>query len=118
MLKVIEDLAQHSTADLKKAFEDIKSKDTEEAKKKHYSKAYYQQNKAKYKKYYNDNKDQIKEYAKNYKKQKKKKKPRVNGFSIVHKPVIISFGFKKTECPEEVEHKSLAQLLSPQPQEV
>jgi hypothetical protein len=118
MLKVIEDLTQHSTADLKKAFEDIKSKDTEEAKKKHYSKAYYQQNKAKYKKYYNDNKEQIKEYAKNYKKQKKKKKPRVNGFSIVHKPVIISFGFKKTECPEEVEHKSLAQLLSPQPQEV
>ena len=63
--------------------------------------------------------EQIKEYAKKYKKEKKKKKkPRVNGFSIVHKPVIISFGFKKTECPEEAEHKSLAQLLSPQPQEV
>lgn len=118
MLKVIEDLAQHSTADLKKAFEDIKSKDTAESKKKFYSKAYYQQNKAKYKKYYNDNKEHIKEYAKKYKKQKKKKKPRVNGFSIVHKPVIISFGFKKTECQEEEEHKSLSQLLSPQPQEV
>jgi outer membrane protein OmpA-like peptidoglycan-associated protein len=114
MFKVIEDLAQHTTADLKKAFEDIKSKDTPEAKKKFYSKAYYQQNKAKYKKYYNENKEQIKEYAKNYKKQKKKKKPRVNGFSIVHKPVIVSFGFKKTECQEEEEHKSLSQLLSPQ----
>jgi len=118
MFKVIEDLAQHTTADLKKAFEDIKSKDTPEAKKKFYSKAYYQQNKAKYKKYYNENKEQIKEYAKNYKKQKKKKKPRVNGFSIVHKTVIVSFGFKKTECQEEEEHKSLAQLLSPQQPEV
>ena len=119
MIKVIENLAQHKPEDLKKAFEDIKSKDTPEAKKKFYSKAYYQQNKAKYKKYYNDNKEHIKEYAKNYKKQnKKKKKPRVNGFSIVHKPVIISFGFKKTEFPEEAEHKSLSQLLSPQQPEV
>ena len=118
MIKVIEDLAQHTTADLKKAFEDIKSKDTPEAKKKFYSKAYYQQNKAKYKKYYNENREHIKEYAKNYKKQNKKKKPRVNGFSIVHKPVVISFGFKKTECQEEVVHKSLSQLLSQQQQEV
>jgi hypothetical protein len=118
MIKVIENLAQHKPEDLKKAFEDIKSKDTPEAKKKFYSKAYYQQNKAKYKKYYNENKEHIKEYAKNYKKQNKKKKPRVNGFSIVHKPVIISFGFKKTEFQEEAEHKSLAQLFSPQQPEV
>ena len=118
MIKVIENLAQHKPEDLKKAFEDIKSKDTPEAKKKFYSKAYYHQNKAKYKKYYNENKEHIKEYAKKYKKEKKKKKPRVNGFSIVHKPVIISFGFKKTEFPEEAEHKSLSQLLSPQQPEV
>lgn len=115
MLNVIQDLAQHTTADLKKAFDDIKSKDTAEAKKKFYSKAYYQQNKAKYKQYYNENKEKIKTYAKNYKKQKKKKKPRVNGFSIVHKPVIISFGFKKIECQEEAEHIPLSQLFSPQP---
>lgn len=118
MIKVIENLSQHNTEDLKKAFDDIKSKDTAEAKKKFYSKAYYQQNKAKYKKYYNDNKEHIKEYAKQYKKQNKKKKPRVNGFSIKHGTFIVSFGFSKTEFLTEEQHKPLSQLFSQQQQEV
>ena len=118
MIKVIENLSQHNTEDLKKAFDDIKSKDTDEAKKKFYSKVYYQQNKAKYKKYYNDNKEAIKEYAKQYKKQNKKKKPRQNLFSIKHGSFIVSFGFSKTESPSEEGNKQLSQLLSPQSQEV
>ena len=120
MIKVLEQLSQHTTADLKKAFDYIQSKDNDEAKKKFYSKAYYQQNKAKYKKYYNDNKEHIKEYAKQYKKQNKKKKPRANGFSIKHGTFIVSFGFSKTEYPEVEQHKQLSQQLSPlqQPSEV
>jgi len=118
MIKVLEELSHHTTADLKKAFEDIKAKDNDEAKKKFYSKAYYQQNKAKYKKYYNDNKEYIKEYAKQYKKQNKKKKPRVNGLTIRHGHFIVSFGFSKTECPSEEEHKQSSQQPSQQLEEV
>ena len=113
MIKVIEELSKNNKEDLKKAFEEIKNKDTDEAKKKFYSKAYYQQNKAKYRKYYNDNKEHIKEYAKQYKKQNKKKKPKTNGLTIRYGTFIVSFGFSKTECLEEEGNKSLSQLLSP-----
>lgn len=116
MLKALKGLAQHNTEDLKKAFDTIKAQDDDKAKRKYYSKAYYQQNKERYKKYYNENKDAIKEYAKQYKKQNKKKKTKPYMFSIVHKPVIITFGSKKIEGQEqEVDNKLFSQLFSPQP---
>jgi len=91
----------------------IKSVDTQDKKLNHYRKTYYHLNKQKYREYYNANKERIKEYAKKYKKQNKKvKKKRENGFSIIHKPVVISFGFNKNEYQEAEGHKSLSQLLS------
>ena len=96
--------------DLKDSF--LKCVDTDEKKLNHYRKSYYHLNKQKYRDYYNANKERIKEYARQYKKQNKKaKKKRINGFSIVHKPVVVSFGFSKNECQLEAGHKSLSQLL-------
>jgi hypothetical protein len=111
MIKVIEELSKTTKEDLKKAFEDIKTKDNDEAKKKFYSKAYYQQNKSKYRKYYIDNKEHIKEYAKQYKRQNNKKKQKTNGLSIQYGTFIVSFGFSKTECLEGEGNKSLSQLF-------
>jgi hypothetical protein len=111
MIKVIDELSKINKEELKKAFDDIKAKDNDEAKKKYYSKAYYQQNKSKYRQYYIDNKEHIKEYAKQYKKQNNKKKSKTNGLKIQYGTFIVSFGFSKTESLEEGAHKSLSQLF-------
>lgn len=96
--------------DLKKAFELIKLQDTKDAKKKHYSRAYYLKNKLKYKIYYQDNQQRIKEYAKQYKIENKNNK-KTSEFSIVNKQVVLYFDSKKTEDLTEVDNKQFFQLF-------
>jgi len=88
---------------LKKQFDTMKDLDNPIAKKKHYTKTYYYQNKERYKKYYQDNKESIKEYAKNYKNQKQKKSSKKQGVSVEYGIFILDFN---DEDEETIQNKS------------
>jgi len=94
---------------LKKQFDSIQELDNPKAKKKHYTKTYYYQNKERYKKYYQDNKEQRKEYAKNYKNQKQKKIFNNNCLTVEYGNFIINFDSDYEEDDEEIiQSKNLA----------